>query len=372
MGLCSYFKNKGRLLIPLVTLGEAVGTIIFPPLTSYFIEVYFWRGSLLMMSGIILQVTVCAMMYSVKNLHHQKAKRSHNKQKNGKSLHTADSKSDNLHLSDDLSNSNAPTSAPLNLDSTISGQSGKLSLEELDPSTLINSNSERSDTNQKEEHSKNSVDESFNKESQKLETQGTILENIHVENSLLDQVPNSEPETNADLESSLKIEKPKIRQRDTFLLIVTDKQYVLFLISVFVVSGCINTALTVLPDFCVHQGLTLSESANVYAIGASGDVLARIIGGWLLFRNQLSSLVIFTISGIIMGLLIAIYPFLSTFYLISLLSFFVMIHSGLLFSVYSVVVLDFFDMNRYAIAMGLSETVAGIGIVLFGYIIGKW
>ncbi|CAE1281407.1 unnamed protein product [Acanthosepion pharaonis] len=38
--------------------------------------------------------------------------------------------------------------------------------------------------------------------------------------------------------------------------------------------------------------------------------------------------------------------------------------------VYSVVIMDFFDINHYAIAIGLSETVAGCGVVTIGYIIG--
>lgn len=370
MGLCSYFKLKGRLLMPLVTMGEAAGTIIFPPLTSYLIEIYFWRGSLLLMSGVMLQSTVCAMMYSVKNLHHQEIKSSHKKQTKDKYPCLIDGKND-TNLCKTLSNSSLPTqttNVPPDLDSPPQEQSENLLAEELNVSTFMNPNFKNSNKNK--ENSKNSVDDSFCKESKELEAQDVIIENNPRENSFLDPVSNSEPKTNADLDSSFKTGVSKVRQRDTFLSIVKNKQYVLFLMSVFVIAGCINTTLTVLPDFCVYQGLTLSESANIYAIGASGDALSRIIGGWLLFRNQFSSLVIFTVSGIVSGLLTAIYPLLSSFYLISILSFFVMFHSGLLFSVYSVVIMDFFDINHYAIAIGLSETVAGCGVVTIGYIIG--
>lgn len=368
MGLCSYFKHKSRLLMPLVTMGEAAGTIIFPPLTSYLIEIYFWRGSLLLMSGVMLQSTVCAMMYSVKN--HQEIKSSHKKQTDDKYPHLIDGKND-TDLCETLSNSSLPTQTtniPLNLDSPPKERSENLLAEEPNASSFINPNLKNSNKNK--ENSKNSVDDSLCKESKELEAQEVIIEYNPRENSFLDPGSNSEMKTNADLDSSFKTGVSKIRQRDTFLSIVKNKQYVLFLTSVFVIAGCINTTLTVLPDFCVYQGLTLSESANIYAIGASGDALSRIIGGWLLFRNQFSSLVIFTVSGIISGLLTAIYPLLSSFYVISILSFFVMFHSGLLFSVYSVVILDFFDINHYAIAIGLSETVAGCGIVTIGYIIG--
>ena len=57
-----YFEKKRSLAIAICTAGTGVGGIVFPVIIEKLIEFYGWRGSLWIMSGLMIQVFVCASL----------------------------------------------------------------------------------------------------------------------------------------------------------------------------------------------------------------------------------------------------------------------------------------------------------------------
>ncbi|WAQ95311.1 MOT12-like protein [Mya arenaria] len=57
-----YFENKRALATGLAVCGSGIGTFVFAPLTELFIDIYGWRGTMIIWSGIILNLVVCGAL----------------------------------------------------------------------------------------------------------------------------------------------------------------------------------------------------------------------------------------------------------------------------------------------------------------------
>lgn len=59
VSIAYWFDKKRALATGLGACGTGVGTFIYAPLTQYFIEEYGWRGTILLLSGTLLNLCVC-------------------------------------------------------------------------------------------------------------------------------------------------------------------------------------------------------------------------------------------------------------------------------------------------------------------------
>lgn len=57
-----YFEDKRALATGLSVCGSGIGTFVFAPLTEYLINIYGWRGTMIIWSGIILNLVVCGSL----------------------------------------------------------------------------------------------------------------------------------------------------------------------------------------------------------------------------------------------------------------------------------------------------------------------
>ena len=58
-----YFEGRRGLATGIAVCGAGFGTFLFAPLSTYLIEHYTWRGTLLIYAGIILNCVVCGMLF---------------------------------------------------------------------------------------------------------------------------------------------------------------------------------------------------------------------------------------------------------------------------------------------------------------------
>lgn len=59
VSIAYWFEKKRNLATGLGACGTGVGTFIYAPMTQYFIEEYGWRGTILLLSGTLLNLCVC-------------------------------------------------------------------------------------------------------------------------------------------------------------------------------------------------------------------------------------------------------------------------------------------------------------------------
>nr|AKN21509.1 slc16a-14 [Schmidtea mediterranea] len=61
-----YFKRKRAFAIGLAVCGSGIGTFVFSPLIEYLIETYGWRGTMLIVGGLIFNCLACGAVYRPK------------------------------------------------------------------------------------------------------------------------------------------------------------------------------------------------------------------------------------------------------------------------------------------------------------------
>ncbi|CAK8672422.1 unnamed protein product [Clavelina lepadiformis] len=61
VSLCQYFDRQRPLAVGIGSGGVGCGIFLFGLMQNYFIEMYTWRGSLLLMGGILLHLTICGL-----------------------------------------------------------------------------------------------------------------------------------------------------------------------------------------------------------------------------------------------------------------------------------------------------------------------
>ncbi|XP_053395177.1 monocarboxylate transporter 9-like isoform X3 [Mercenaria mercenaria] len=58
-----YFEKKRTFAVGLASCGSGIGSFIFNPVTKYLIDVYAWRGALLIQAGIVLNCVLCGAIF---------------------------------------------------------------------------------------------------------------------------------------------------------------------------------------------------------------------------------------------------------------------------------------------------------------------
>lgn len=70
-----YFDSKRGFATGLSVCGTGIGTFVFAPLVTYLIEEYSWRGAVLILGGIFLNITVCgAVVHDLEWVKHKRKK----------------------------------------------------------------------------------------------------------------------------------------------------------------------------------------------------------------------------------------------------------------------------------------------------------
>eukprot|EP00106_Octopus_bimaculoides_P017537 XP_014784979.1 PREDICTED: uncharacterized protein LOC106879789 [Octopus bimaculoides] len=351
-GLAAYFGEDSRKFIAFATVGKSLGFIIFPVLTNYFIELMFWRGSLLLLAATFIHTLPCALMYSTdmyKNTRRENlAVSESNVQKDLYKSHSNDSEEQFQNIGDvhDETISNKleifeenNTSLNHNEDINLNGSAIKALKYDNEPFVINNTQPDKEDSLGIEETAINSIkseDEEIDVQSEKVQTE----------------------------------EKSDLKFSERLITVLTNFNFLVFLFAIVITYGGVITAVSILPDYCVQQGLSQAESARIFSVGSFGYILACFVSSWLIHKNIVPSRIIFSTAATMSGLLICVYPSLSTAMYLTSLTFAVMFTSGLIFSTNLVTVMDYFEIEYFSISMGFEETAIGIGILAVGYLIG--
>ncbi|CAI9727476.1 monocarboxylate transporter 5-like [Octopus vulgaris] len=355
-GLAAYFGEDSRKLIAFAAVGKALGYIIFPILTNYFIELMFWRGSLLLLAATFIQTLPCALMYSTDMY----------KNTRRETLAVSESNAPNdLYKSD----SNVSVEQFQNVgdvqDETISN---KLEISEVN-NTALNHNE---DINTHEKYIREAVIKTLKYDNEPFvinNTQPDKEDSLGIEETAINSIKSEDKETDVRSDKVQTEGKSDSKFSAKIVTVLTNFNFLLFLFAIFITYSSVITTIAILPDYCVQQGLSQAESARIFSVGSFGYVLACFFSIWLIHKNIVPSRIIFSTAATMSGLLICVYPSLSTSTYLTLLTFAVMFTNGLIFSTYLVTIMDYFEIGYFSISMGFGETVIGIGILTFGYLI---
>lgn len=330
-GIASYFDQSSKQLMSLISTGGAVGAIIFPIFISKLTELYSWRGSLLLLSACTMHSVPCGLLYSLKKLPQRGEPPVSNAVRNGSwsRCYQSTERTPQEHFE-------GPKKT--NFDS--------------DP---VSNDSDESDSKPQMEIAQ--------------ETDGTNASSRHENDKHLKEV-NTYPSN--DRSCHVKETDTKLGQIRMLYIILNNTTYLLLLVSTIGAVSFILSFATILPDYLVNCGLTLEESTRIFVIASIGNIPARFLSFWLLYKNLATSIMIFNLSGLIGAILALLYPYLTSTSMLILLSFMIFLASGLGLSVFSVTFLEIFENKLYSCALGFALTLSGLGLPFSGYIISEY
>lgn len=368
-----HFPGTGRILISLITLGESFGLIIFPSFVSYLIDIYSWQGSLLILGGTVLNCLPLGLIFSTKTEYFNSRKQSNKK------LSENDSNKKELVFRENSQSTILPTSnsnGSCMVDSSgMCKEENCMQTEDTNDVTIEEKELLLCDTKQNIHSTIKINGKNYPEEIIKdLDIEKTMPPykqngNLNSQNSTSNYSIKSNTTKISNSQSDVsKTPKQNTMQKLQFLL--SNKNFVLFLCTLFISFGNNNTVVTVLADYSYSVGLSVQQAAWIFSISAIGDMISRFLGSFFLYL-KVPSLVTFSFSVISCSLVSLIYPFITSVTAITIVTFIFILTSGVACSVYTVVVLDFFNFELYSLSTGLSETVSGIGIILSGFCIGK-
>ncbi|GAB1603494.1 hypothetical protein Ahia01_000630700 [Argonauta hians] len=319
--LASFFDEGNKPLMSIISVGGAFGSIVFPIFVSKLTEIYSWRGSLILLCGLSMNSIPFCLLYSLKKLPSRRKSPSIIKVRYD-SFSCRNYQSTGETSQENLTNSNK-------IDIDLNGGC-------LDPGTCLS----KPEQEQSQE---------------KINTNNSHADYIAYP---LDNCINNE-EAESDSMSQWRI----------LYIILSDKTYLLLLLSTTGAVSFIMSYGAILPDYLVSRGFSLDQSTYIVVIASIGYIPARFLSSWLLHKNLATSINIFNLSGLFGAVLVLLYPYLSTSLTLTLLSFMLFGASGLGLAVFSVTFLDIFEQKMYPTSLGFSMTLSGLGLPITGYII---
>ncbi|CAG4937477.1 unnamed protein product [Parnassius apollo] len=81
VSIAYWFEKKRNLAVGLGACGTGVGTFVYAPMTQYLIEEYGWRGTILLLSGTLLNLCVCGSVMRDPDWWIQEQKKQRNEEK---------------------------------------------------------------------------------------------------------------------------------------------------------------------------------------------------------------------------------------------------------------------------------------------------
>lgn len=347
VALFTCFPNAGRQLIALVSVGEGVCYIFTLPLISYFIDYYGWRSSFLLLCGIEMHCIPLALIYTMK------LDVTHN---------------------NNCDMSNLSTRAAIRSTSIFESKKNPSEANENHANHPQNNESKE---NQSDLYSTAATNKAF-EDSECDDANSCNNDSTNDKTNYLNSPRLNDSHKPNDDDNPIEEERPKGKEKHSVInlkswkSLVLNKMFMLTLLSATTFLSTTTVMLTILPDFCIQHGLSLSEGAWNTAISSIGDIIARLLSSWILHSKLLPSIVIFSVAIIFCGIVMSVYIAVNTLTYITITTLFFMLFNGVAQSQYGVIILDLVDVEDYALGLGLNETVAGVGLLLCGYLISEY
>nr|XP_046250717.1 monocarboxylate transporter 2 [Scatophagus argus]XP_046250718.1 monocarboxylate transporter 2 [Scatophagus argus] len=298
-----YFEKKRPMANALASAGECILTFVLTPLFQLLIDNYSWRGALLILGGLQLNLCVCGMLLR-------------------------------------------PLKASTDVTCELKAEEESLSLE-----LLPKDNSEQSKPNCPEAEELRTFKESDHE---------TIQECF--ENS--EEIPNSvikvEDSPNRTKSAELKI---KIRRYVDYTLIANAQFMVYSMFGVFAALGFFAPALFLVP-YARSKGIEEYQAAALMSISAVLDLFGRVFFGWVANLRLVQTVQQLTATVILLGTVLLLCPLASSFSELSAFSAAYGLVYGATVAIHITVLAEVVGVHRLGSALGFFMLIRSSGGLL--------
>ncbi|XP_045156982.2 monocarboxylate transporter 12-B-like [Mercenaria mercenaria] len=360
-----YFEKKRTFAVGLASCGSGVGAFIFNPFTKYLIDMYAWRGALLIQAGILLNCIICGAIF--RPVEKQKASAY-----GPVPLEKRKAKEENFPSTSDAKN------MTLGADCNDYANKNESHFESSSTSELEKSKCKACKYGISSFHCENSLHKKENPQEQKLLAgdvadkyfQHGELPSSDIDSNISASLAKSE-RTIANLESihevKTKIAKKlccgcgranlhNVTKQSCNLSPLKDVMFIMYLISNVLASLCLLIPIMFLYDRAIDQGINTESAKWLGSIVGIGNTVGRVLSGIFADKFKVNRLLLFETSLIICGIATTLCPLCFNFTSLILFACLFGLSYGVYIPLMSVVLVDL---------LGLEMLTNSFGILLF-------
>ncbi|XP_052104720.1 monocarboxylate transporter 12-like isoform X1 [Mytilus californianus] len=316
-----YFEKKKSFAMGISVCGTGVGTFIFAPIVEGLLNEYGWKGSTLILGGIVLNLAVFASLLRPHVNHFDNDKYI--------CINTEETSDPDLY------------SVPQNVAYDISS----------------NNFSEVSKTCDFDLLTVKTYDAKLFEETEKFLANKQIVLSAICKSNLC---PKEEGDfKNVPKEHTFtRILKSALSYYDFSLF--KNFIFIIFLFSNFIIMLGLNAPYIYLPDRSQEKGVSKSDSALFISVIGIANMAGRIVIGWLADRKWVNRLLLYSTSMVVCGLATIINPFNDSVEYLMVYSALFGCFSGVFVCLYAIILIDLLGLEKFSNALGIVIMVQGI------------
>ncbi|XP_069115284.1 monocarboxylate transporter 12-like isoform X2 [Argopecten irradians] len=384
-----YFDKKRALATGIATSGSGLGTFGYAYLTDALLSSYGWRGTILILAGIVLNVVVCGLVF--RPLLNRRCKLSSYKKHCGSSMASSSGLSDYPEVSEILldrkygvdgfvtnatnTNDFVICNVPLEfhkLDRIDISRSSDVIIPNdriLDRksrkfSSAINLSDQRSDVLSAMTKSQ-VLNQRFLKPMEKpnIFYSGSV-QNITGIQSNLDLKSDSINLTKEDDETNSQRPCFGMNRNDIFCFeLLKDPTFLLLTICMTTWTAQI-VSLTYLPDMALSKGLPRSQCAFLISIVGITNIVGRLVSGFITDCLHVKSIIIYACALFVAAAINFLLPFCDSFYLFAICAGIFGFCMASAVSLRTIVIADHLGIDKLTRAFGLIALFQGIAFII--------
>lgn len=371
-----YFNKKRGLANSLANIGAGVGGLIFPPLIRIMLDYYGLRGTLMILSGVMLNITIIAAL--LRPLEFYSKRRKTNVQTNAKNCLEHGKHSTQEVLLKEKNNEKRALEA-------VSAESTKYYTSQTDPKGTMHLSYEllvpsrngrirtqsmssgglRTPHKKSETGSSRSINEYITEISRR---NVGLFQSVEALGSVADF---KSDDTSSENRKTCYTSAGGILKKLFNFKALKSRRFNLFMLTGFIAISGNAFVVLYLPAHAKDMGITDTNAALLVSIVQATDIVSRVCMAFVLDRRILERHQMLSIALMITGISCQLIPFFTQFWSLALYSVIYGFFGGLYFAIYPVIIVDFVGLECLSSGMAVMMLLHGISLSSLAPVLGK-
>lgn len=370
-----YFNKKRGLANSLANIGAGIGGLIFPPLIRFMLDFYGLRGTLMIISGVMFNISIIAALLRPLEFYSKRRKskvkmNSEKCLKNGElSIQEALLPEKNINKEALEGNSfesekyNTSQGAPkgtihLSYELLVSSKNGRLRTQSTSSGVL------RTSYKKSETGSTRSINKYITEMSN---TNSSLFQSVEALGSIPDF---KNDDTNSETSKTCSISAGSILKKLFDFKALKSRRFNLFMLTGFIAISGNAFVVLYLPAHAKDIGITDTKAALLVSIVQATDIVSRVFMAFILDRRILERHQMLSIALIITGISCQLLPLFTQFWSLTLFSVIYGFFGGLYFAIYPVIIVDFVGIECLSSGMAIMMLLHGVSLSFLAPILG--
>ncbi|KAJ8310514.1 hypothetical protein KUTeg_012379 [Tegillarca granosa] len=370
-----YFNKKRGLANSLANIGAGIGGLIFPPLIRFMLDFYGLRGTLMIISGVMFNISIIAALLRPLEFY-SKRRKSKVKMNSEKCLKNGELSNQEALLPEKnikkealegnsfesekyyISQGAPKGTIHLSYELLVSSKNGRLRTQSTSSGVL------RTSYKKSETGSTRSINKYITEMSN---TNSSLFQSVEALGSIPDF---KNDDNNSETLKTCSISAGSILKKLFDFKALKSRRFNLFMLTGFIAISGNAFVVLYLPAHAKDIGITDTKAALLVSIVQATDIVSRVFMAFILDRRILERHQMLSIALIITGISCQLLPIFTQFWSLTLFSVIYGFFGGLYFAIYPVIIVDFVGIECLSSGMAIMMLLHGVSLSFLAPILG--